>query len=199
MEPAVGEGRRTAKTALRRQILPGGLRPVNHNRTMLGSHDLRTERPPPDLALLIRATQEAMTMRIYGPNGTTLGTPAGSTRRTSSTGFSLLPDAASTPEARAVNAPKAAANIDALLAMQGIEEDPTERRKRSVQRGKVALDVLDDLKIGLLSGTFDASTVSRLRDAAANLKSTSGDPGLDAVLSEIELRVEVELAKAGQF
>ena len=62
-----------------------------------------------------------------------------------------------------------------------------------------ALDVLDDLKIGLLSGNFDASTVSRLRDAAANLKSTSGDPGLDSVLSEIELRVEVELAKAGQF
>ena len=57
--------------------------------------------------------------------------------------------------------------------------------------------MLDDLKIGLLSGNFDASTVSRLRDAAANLKSSSGDPGLDAVLSEIELRVEVELAKAG--
>ncbi|HWX64161.1 flagellar assembly protein FliX, partial [Bradyrhizobium sp.] len=33
---------------------------------------------------------------------------------------------------------------------------------------------------------------------ASNLKSSSGDPGLDAVLSEIELRVEVELAKAGQ-
>ena len=103
-----------------------------------------------------------------------------------------------TAETRAPVAPKAAANIDALLAMQGIE-DPTERRKRSVQRGKGALDVLDDLKIGLLSGNFDASTVNRLRDAAANLKSSSGDPGLDTVLSEIELRVEVELAKAGQF
>jgi hypothetical protein len=137
-------------------------------------------------------------MRIYGPNGTTLGSPAANARRTSSTGFAL-PDAASAPEARAVNAPRSAANIDALLAMQGIEEDPVERRRRSVQRGKGALDVLDDLKIGLLSGSFDASTVSRLRDAAANLKSTSGDPGLDAVLSEIELRVEVELAKAGQF
>jgi hypothetical protein len=137
-------------------------------------------------------------MRIYGPNGTTLGAPAASSKRTSSTGFSL-PDAASTPETRAALAPKATANIDALLAMQSIEEDPTERRKRSVQRGRGALDVLDDLKIGLLSGSFDASTVSRLRDAAANLKSSSGDPGLDAVLSEIELRVEVELAKAGQF
>jgi Class II flagellar assembly regulator len=136
-------------------------------------------------------------MRIYGPNGATLGSPTGNARRTGSSGFAL-PDAVSTPETRSPTAPKAAGNIDALLAMQGIE-DPAERRKRSVQRGRGALDVLDDLKIGLLSGNFDASTVTRLRDAAANLKSTSGDPGLDAVLSEIELRVEVELAKAGQF
>ncbi len=138
-------------------------------------------------------------MRIYGPNGTTLGSQAGNVRRTSSGGFALPEDVTAAPETRAAVAPKATAGIDALLALQGIEDDPVERRKRSVQRGKRALDVLDDLKIGLLSGNFDASTVSRLRDAAANLKSSSGDPGLDSVLSEIELRVEVELAKAGQF
>lgn len=136
-------------------------------------------------------------MRIYGPNGTTIGSQTGNTRRTSSTGFAL-PDTSSTTETRSAAPPKAAGNIDALLALQGVE-DPVERRKRSVQRGKGALDVLDDLKLGLLSGNFDVSTVSRLRDAAANLKTSSGDPGLDAVLSEIELRVEVELAKAGQF
>jgi hypothetical protein len=137
-------------------------------------------------------------MRIYGPNGTHLGSPAANVRPTSSSGFAL-PDTASAPETRAAAAPRAAASIDALLALQGIEEDPTERRKRSVQRGRGALDVLDELKIGLLSGNFDTSTVSRLRDAAAALKSSSGDAGLDAVLAEIELRVEVELAKAGQF
>jgi hypothetical protein len=137
-------------------------------------------------------------MRIYGPNGTTIGTSGASAKRTSSTGFSLLPDATTTPESRSASAPRAAGNIDALMALQGVE-DPVERRKRSVARGKGALDVLDDLKIGLLSGNFNASTVSRLRDAAASLKSSSGDPGLDTVLAEIELRVEVELAKAGQF
>jgi hypothetical protein len=136
-------------------------------------------------------------MRIYGPNGTTIGSQTGNARRTSSTGFAL-PDSSPTGETRSAAPPKAAGNIDALLALQGVE-DPVERRKRSVQRGRGALDVLDDLKLGLLSGNFDASTVSRLRDAAANLKTSSGDPGLDAVLSEIELRVEVELAKAGQF
>ena len=137
-------------------------------------------------------------MRITGPNGTTLGSQTSNVRKTSSSGFSLPEDAASATETRAAAAPKATTGIDALLAMQGVE-DPTEKRKRSVQRGKRALDVLDDLKIGLLSGNFDTSTVSRLRDAAANLKSSSGDSGLDSVLSEIELRVEVELAKAGQF
>ena len=136
-------------------------------------------------------------MRIYGPNGTTLGSPASNARRTNSTGFSL-PDSSAVPdEVRSAAAPKAAASLDALMALQGVE-DPTERRKRSVARGKGALDVLDDLKLGLLSGNLDTSTVNRLRDAAASLKSSSGDPGLDAVLSEIELRVEVELAKAGQ-
>ena len=138
-------------------------------------------------------------MRIYGPNGTTLGTPASPTRRTSSSGFSLPEDVASSSETRATTAPKASANIDALLAMQGVEEDPVERRRRSVARGKGALDVLDDLKLRLLSGNLNSATVLRLRDAAANLKSSSGDPGLDTVLSEIELRVEVELAKAGRF
>ena len=137
-------------------------------------------------------------MRITGPSGTTVGSQTSGVRRTSSSGFSLPEDATSAGETRATLAPKATANIDALLALQGIEYDPVERRKRSVQRGKRALDVLDDLKLGLLSGNLDGATVSRLRDAAANLKSSSGDPGLDSVLSEIELRVEVELAKAGQ-
>ncbi len=137
-------------------------------------------------------------MRIYGANGTTPGTQAPSARRTGGSDFSL-PDQTATTETRAAAAPKAPATIDALLALQGVGEDPAERRKRSVKRGRGALDVLDDLKIGLLSGNFDPSTVIRLRAAAAELKSSSGDAGLDAVLAEIELRVEVELAKAGQF
>jgi hypothetical protein len=110
----------------------------------------------------------------------------------------MLPDLGTAQETRAPLAPKQTANIDALLAMQGIEEELTEKRKRSVTRGKRALDVLDELKLALLSGKLDASMANRLRDAAAGLKQSSGDPGLDAVLSEIELRVEVELAKAGQ-
>jgi hypothetical protein len=39
--------------------------------------------------------------------------------------------------------------------------------------------------------------VIRIRAAVSGLKDGSGDPALDGVLAEIELRVEVELAKMG--
>jgi hypothetical protein len=132
-------------------------------------------------------------MRIYGPNGAAGPGHAGAARRTNSTGFSL-PDASSASESKSASAPRGVAGIDALMALQGVE-DPTERRKRAVRRGRSALDVLDELKIGLLAGSLDQTTVQRLRNAAAELKSASGEPGLDQVLAEIELRVEVELAK----
>ena len=134
-------------------------------------------------------------MRIYGPNGATPASTASNARRSSSSGFSL-PNISESTDSRPAAAPVGVSSIDALLALQGVE-DPTERRKRAVKRGRDALDVLDDLKIGLLSGSLDQSTVQRLRTAASDLKTNSGDEGLDQVLAEIELRVEVELAKAG--
>ena len=69
--------------------------------------------------------------------------------------------------------------------------------RRAVKRGRNALDALDELKIGLLSGTLDTGALARLKAAPAALAEPTGDPGLDAVLAEIELRVEVELAKIG--
>ena len=86
--------------------------------------------------------------------------------------------------------------IDALIALQGIE-DPAERRRRAVKHGRRALDALDELKLGLLVGTLDQATLLRLKAVAADLKDGSGDDRLDQVLAEIDLRVAVELAKAG--
>ena len=81
-----------------------------------------------------------------------------------------------------------------MIALQGIE-DPLERRRHAVKRGRVALDALDELKIGLLGGDFSPAILTRLQAAAAHLKLGSGSADLDAVLGEIELRVEVEIAK----
>jgi len=135
-------------------------------------------------------------MRIYGPQGTAPAATPGASRRSGGATFTL-PDMTAAPDSKATLAPRAAGGIEALLALQGIGgEDAAERRRRSVRHGRNALDALDDLKLSLLSGALDTATVSRLKSAATDLKAASGDPGLDAVLAEIELRVEVELAKA---
>jgi hypothetical protein len=133
-------------------------------------------------------------MRIQGPNANTAVATNSASRRSGAAGtFSL--DEGETP--RAAGAPTAlrtVGGIDALIALQGLE-DPTERRKRGVKRGRLALDALDELKVGLLGGALTQATLGRLKAAAGALKEGSGDEGLDGVLSEIELRVEVEIAK----
>lgn len=136
-------------------------------------------------------------MRIYGPGAANLGASAQGTRRAGGSNFSV-PDPVSTGDTRAASAPRPAGGIESLLALQSVD-DTGERRRRSVQRGRGALDALEELKISLLSGALDPNSVDRLRAVAADLKETSGNPGLDAVLSDIELRVEVELAKASRL
>jgi hypothetical protein len=131
-------------------------------------------------------------MRIVGPSGPRAATSSPAARRTGSGTFTLPQEETQAPAAG--SAVRGFSGIDALIALQGIDS-PEERRRRGVRRGRSALDVLDELKIALLSGSFDPAAVGRLRAAAAELKDLSGDPGLDAVLAQIELRVEVELAK----
>jgi hypothetical protein len=135
-------------------------------------------------------------MRVYGPNGTTVAAaPPPPARRTAGGTFAL--SNAEPPQAQsAALALRTLGGIDALIALQGIEE-PAERRRRAVKQGRRALDALDELKLGLLAGSLDQGTLLRLKSLATDLKDGSGDEKLDSVLAEIDLRVAVELAKAG--
>ena len=134
-------------------------------------------------------------MRIQGTSAATVPTASPSARRSASGTFSLGGE--STTRATAGTAGmRNIGGIDALLALQGVDE-PGERRRKAVKRGRSALDALDALKLGLLSGTLDTAALARLKTAAGGLAESTGDPGLDTVLAEIELRAEVELAKIG--
>jgi hypothetical protein len=134
-------------------------------------------------------------MRIYGPNGTALAAASPSARRSAAGGFKVG-EQESPRQSAATGMLRSISSLDALMALQGVE-DPTERKKRAVAKGRRALDVLDDLKLGLLGGTLDGSTVARLKVAGEDLAEKTGDDGLDTVMGEIGLRVAVELAKAG--
>jgi len=134
-------------------------------------------------------------MRIYGPNGTGVVANAPQARRASSGTFALDEKDSSRPAAPTASL-RTVGGIDALIALQGVE-DPAERRRRAVKRGRAALDALDELKLALLAGTLDTGALARLKSVAASLADGSGDGALDSVLAEINLRVEVELAKFG--
>ncbi len=56
-------------------------------------------------------------------------------------------------------------------------EDPTERKKRAVAKGRSALDVLDTLKLGLLDGSVDQSTLARLKIVSEGLADDIGRYG----------------------
>lgn len=136
-------------------------------------------------------------MRVNGPNGTALAAAPAVARRSAGGTFTLSEADTAQGPSPAV-ALRTLGGIDALIALQGVE-DPIERRRRAVKHGTRALDALDELKLGLLSGTLDQAMLLRLKAVAADLKDGSGDERLDSVLSEIDLRVAVELAKAGAF
>jgi Class II flagellar assembly regulator len=132
-------------------------------------------------------------MRILASNATALGAAAPAARRATGSGFAVTEETAPRSTG-AAGGPRSVGGIDALIALQGVE-DPLERRKRAVKRGRVALDALDELKMALLGGTLTTAMLAKLQAAAAHLKLGSGQADLDAVLAEIELRVEVEIAK----
>jgi hypothetical protein len=163
-----------------RQFLPRRLPGINYNRPRLAYSD--TARLGRDI------------MRIQGPAGTGMATPsAGPARRALSGTFSVNEHTESSAS-KGPSAVRTFGGIDALIALQGMD-DATERRRQGVKRGRLALDALDELKIGLLGGTLTPATLNKLRSAAAFLKDGAGEAGLDGVLDEIELRVEVEIAK----
>jgi hypothetical protein len=135
-------------------------------------------------------------MRIYGPTGLAATAPASTAaaaRRTTTGGF-VVAENDTSHAAGGASALRTVGGIDALIALQGVE-DPAERRRHALKRGRHALDALDELKIGLLGGILTPATLTKLKSAAGYLKDVSGDAGLDSVLGEIELRVEVEIAK----
>ena len=106
-------------------------------------------------------------------------------------------DGASGPTKASAPAPSAPlATVDALLALQG-EEGAGERRRRGLRRGHALLDGLDRLKAALLSGRVPVADLRALAARLAEARGLSGDPGLDDILAQVDLRAQVELAKLG--
>ncbi len=132
-------------------------------------------------------------MKITGPNS--LGAAAPALRRAAGAGFALQSGSASGARESSVTLGVSALDsLDALIALQEID-GPLGRRRRAVNRAGRLLDELEGLKLSLLEGEIDEGGLRRLTAAVREQREATSDPGLEAVLDQIETRAAVELAK----
>jgi hypothetical protein len=96
------------------------------------------------------------------------------------------------------NAPVSASTplsgVDALIALQEMA-DPLNGRSKAARRGRDMLDLLDEVRAGLLDGQVSRSTLNSLTALVSVQREDFVDPHLAEVLDEIDLRARVELAK----
>ena len=135
-------------------------------------------------------------MRVTGPQASSTSSVR-KKKGTSSSGEAFSVDTpAESQTAKASGSVASTSPLDALLAMQGVEnEDQAESRAK--KRGQELLDLLEDVRRGLLTGVIPASKLNGLIAAVRSEQANVTDPKLKSILDEIDLRASVELEKLG--
>lgn len=101
------------------------------------------------------------------------------------------------PRAATASGPAATAAVASLLALQSVE-DPLLARRKAVRRGQSLLDTLEEMRAELVVGRVPEGRLNRLVALLGQAREAA-EPGLDALIDDIELRARVELAKLGRF
>jgi len=86
--------------------------------------------------------------------------------------------------------------VASILAVQQTA-DATDHKSRGLmmQHGNDLLDRLEQIRLSLLSGAISKDRLQELARRLRERKTSSDDPALNALIDEVELRVEVEIAK----
>ena len=135
-------------------------------------------------------------MKIEGPSKTQGAGSSKKSDKVSSDG-SFEDFIASAPKGAKPAAPThSIARVDALLSVQAAES-PTERaaRKRMKERADDILKELDRLRHSILTGNLTIGQVIDIADVGASHREKIIDPRLTAILDEIDLRAQIEMAK----
>ncbi len=134
-------------------------------------------------------------MRIGGPKDLTKTSKKSGAGKASGAGQRFVVGApGQTSGLSGTSGPQTISNIGTLIAAQEVDEK-VRQHERAVTHGSDMLDVLDQLKVSLLNGRLSPQMINHLRKLIAQKGDFQVDDGLKQVLSHIELRAEVELAK----
>jgi len=136
-------------------------------------------------------------MRIEGPRSADSVKKAEKTKKSSSAGgvfSSFLTDEADSAAGTA--AMVGPTHIGGILAAQGYE-DPAEQkaRGRMQERAHKVLDSLDVIQRGLVAGNIHIADIEAISSAVLSGREKINDPKLLAIMDEVDLRAQVELAK----
>jgi hypothetical protein len=136
-------------------------------------------------------------MKVEGPGQSQAASKAKKSDKASRAGNIFEGYMASEPqETAAAKTTQSIALVDSLLAVQSAE-DPAARaaRKRVRQRADNVLKELDKIRLAMLGGTLTVGHMVDIADVVASHREKINDPALTALLDEIDLRAQVELAK----
>ena len=138
-------------------------------------------------------------MRVGGTGRSEKVKKRGDARKNSASGPAFTIDSSEAPAKAGASGPaEPVAGMDAILALQAVDDPLAAKRKVMLKRGQSILEALEGMKADLLAGRVDERQLGRLMTLVRQAKVQS-DPELDALIEDIELRAHVELAKLGRF
>ncbi|MCI5060246.1 MAG: flagellar assembly protein FliX [Alphaproteobacteria bacterium] len=136
-------------------------------------------------------------MEIKGPSKTGETKKAGKAKKAAKSDGSFGAMVAdSVKETAGTAATSAIAKVDALLAVQGVESATEGKTRRKMhERGEKILRQMDHLRLAILTGNLSVGHIVDIADVVASHREKITDPDLSAVLDEVDLRAQIELAK----
>ena len=109
---------------------------------------------------------------------------------------SYLQETMSKEDKASLTAASGVSSSDALLAIQMAGDDEEQEiRKKLLKRGKNLIEKLEEIRDGLLLGSISRESLINISRMVKERRYESAEPRLKEIMDEIELRVEVELAK----
>lgn len=143
-------------------------------------------------------------MKITGPGQIQSSSLKKTSRKAASSGAAFTTALSGDTKSEASSGAGGAAPLtplDALLSLQEVP-DSTSGRSKGLARANDMLDLLEEVRRGILLGAISAPKLKMLAELARNQRqnrdpSLKADEKLNEILNDIELRSEVELAKLG--
>ncbi|MGE3769729.1 MAG: flagellar assembly protein FliX [Bdellovibrionales bacterium] len=135
-------------------------------------------------------------MKVEGPSGIRYTGPVTRAKKASATDKSSFSDHL-TDDTASTNAATSASpvmSVDQLLGLQEVNDALT-GRKQAMAHANDILDKLDLLRLQILEGRISKEQLMQLARSITTRKALTTDPRLLAVLDEIDLRAQVEIAK----